>query len=349
MPVSSNFVFALCQRGAEAVLKRELKRIQPSWSPAYQRPGLVTLRAPQPVSPDVALDSVFARAHGMSLGSVDDVNGLLALLTDEEPLRVQVVERDLYRPDEEPKGVVLGALARSVEEELRQKAGSLLRFGRAEEPGELVLDVVVAPADRMLVGMHRHAPGRCPYPGGRHPVQVPPDAPSRAYAKIEEAIQEFALPVRAGQLALELGAAPGGAAYALARRGVSVIAVDPADMAAELLAYEGPEGARVTHLPIAMGALHKTMLPAPVDWLLMDVHLAPQVALHGVARIVRMLAPRLRGVVFTLKLNDWSFADAIDGFVRQVAAMGVHEPRARQLASNRQEIAIAGLMGRAGR
>jgi 23S rRNA (cytidine2498-2'-O)-methyltransferase len=179
-------------------------------------------------------------------------------------------------------------------------------------------------------------------------VRVPDDAPSRAYAKIEEAIQAFELPLCAGQLALELGAAPGGAAHALARRGLSVIAVDPAAMDPGVLAFEGPEGARVTHLQVAMGALNKAMLPAPVDWLLMDVHLAPQVALHGVARVVRMLAPRLRGLVFTLKLNDWSFAERIDGFVRQVAAMGVHEPRARQLPSHRQEIAIAGLMSRPG-
>jgi 23S rRNA (cytidine2498-2'-O)-methyltransferase len=344
VPVSSNFVFALCQRGAEATLKRELKRERPSFAPAYQRPGLVTLRTPEPMSPELVLDSVFARAHGISLGTAADVDAVLSLLHHDEPTRVHVVERDLYRPDEEPKDVVLGALAAEVHERLRANAPSHLRFGAAEQPGELVASVVVAPEDRWLVGLHRHARGRCPFAGGRYPVTVPDDAPSRAYAKIEEAIQAFALPVRAGEVALELGAAPGGAAYALARRGVSVFAVDPADMAAQALTFRGPNGARITHLPVAMGALDKAMLPRPVHWLLMDVHLAPQVALRGVARIVRMLSPGLHGVVFTLKLNDWSFAERISAFLAQVRAMGVQAPRARQLASHRQEIAIAGLM-----
>ena len=344
VPVSSNFVFTLCQRGAEATLKRELKRQRPSWAPAYQRPGLVTFRTPEPVSAQISLTSVFARAHGISLGAVNDVDAVLPLLELDEPLRVQVVERDLYRPDEEPKGVMLGALASDVEAQLRARAPSHLRFGPAEQPGELVVDLVVAPEDRWLLGVHRHERGRCPFAGGRYPVRVPDDAPSRAYAKIEEAIQAFELPVRAGEVALELGAAPGGAAYALARRGLSVIAVDPADMDPRALAFEGPAGARITHLPIAMGALGKELVARPVHWLLMDVHLAPQVALRGVSRIVRMLGPSLRGVVFTLKLNDWAFAERIDTFVGQVAAMGVHAPRARQLATHRQEIAIAGLM-----
>jgi 23S rRNA (cytidine2498-2'-O)-methyltransferase len=340
--VDSNFVFALCQRGAEGVLKRELKRLRPAWASAYQRPGLVTFRTPEPVTPDVALDSVFARAHGISLGGVDSVEAALSLITDEEPLRLHVIERDLFRPDEEPPHVELGVLAAEVEAAFREQAPPQLRFGAAREPGELVLDVAVAPDDRWLLGLHRHALGRCPYPGGRYPVLVPDESPSRAYAKIEEAIQAFDLPFREGQLAVELGAAPGGAAYALARRGISVIAVDPADMDASALQFKGPRGAQITHLPLVMGAVQRDMLPRQVDWLLMDVHLAPQVALRSVARLVRMLVPGLRGVVFTLKLNDWSFAERIDVFLRQVGALGVVEPRARQLASHRQEIAIAG-------
>ena len=48
-------------------------------------------------------------------------------------------------------------------------------------------------------------------PGGLIHIDVPAEAPSRAYAKIEEAIVWARLPVAAGQIALEIGAAPGGA------------------------------------------------------------------------------------------------------------------------------------------
>jgi 23S rRNA (cytidine2498-2'-O)-methyltransferase len=357
-PVASDapFLFALCQRGAEAVLKREVTA-RTGFAPAYQRPGLVTFRATAPVAADFPLDSVFARTWGLSLGMADSVSAALALAAPHrtQPLRVHVIERDLHRPDEEPRGFVRGALAESILAQFRALGDDTLRFGSAEQWGELVLDVVVAPEDVLLargparvdpwlIGLHRHAHGRSPHPGGRYPFDMPEDSPSRAYAKIEEAIQAFALPVRSGDVALELGAAPGGAAYALARRGVSVLAVDPAEMAGQTLAFVGPGDARITHLPIAMAALTREQLPRRIDWLLMDVHLAPQVALHSVRRIVPMLRPGLRGVVFTLKLNDWAFADKIETFLTQVQAMGIREPRARQLPSHRQEIAIAGLV-----
>ena len=42
----------------------------------------------------------------------------------------------------------------------------------------------------------------------------------------------------------------------------------------------------VTYLPIKVGALRWEQLPAHVDWLLLDVNLAPQVALHEIARLM---------------------------------------------------------------
>jgi 23S rRNA (cytidine2498-2'-O)-methyltransferase len=335
--LEARFAFALCQRGAEAALKRELGKRQPSWAAAFQRPGVVTFRAPGALTPELALDSVLARCHGVSLGSAHGVEEALALAAGEK-VRVHVIERDLFRPDEEPPGSERGVLTRELEAAFAPHA----ELGPARA-GELVLDVIVAPGEPWLVGAHRHVPGRSPFPGGRYPVEVPPEAPSRAYAKIEEAIAAFGLPIRAGDHALELGAAPGGAAYALARRGVHVTAVDPADMDAQALAFVGPGGARIRHLQMPMGGLDASLLPERVDWLLCDVHLAPQVALRSVRRIVSLVRGSLRGVVLTLKLNDWSFLDRSDSFLAQVRELGVPQPRARQLASHRQEIVIAGV------
>src|SRR5690606_14631641 len=147
-----------CQRGAEATLKRELKVCAPDWAPAYQRPGLVTFRAPQPLTAELNLASVFARSWGLSLGMARSVNEAVALLgSPGEPVRIQVAETDLHRPDEEPPGFVRGAFAREVEQRFRAQLGESFRFGPAVAPGELVLDVCVAPDDPWLVGVHRHA------------------------------------------------------------------------------------------------------------------------------------------------------------------------------------------------
>jgi 23S rRNA (cytidine2498-2'-O)-methyltransferase len=344
--LQSNFVFTLCQRGAEPALKRELARIEPAWNAAYQRPGLVTFKTPQPVSPDLKLHSVFARSHGISLGNVRDFEELAAKLQAlPTPLCLQVVEPDQFRPDEEPSGFEPGAHARELDAQVRR---ALPRAFTTALPrlGDLVLTVIAAPQDPWLLGLHRHTAERCPYPGGRHPVVVPPEAPSRAYAKIEEAIGLFQLPVRTGDVALEIGAAPGGAAYALLRRGVPVIGVDPGAMDQSVLDFVGPARARLLHYAIPVAELRREQLPAHVDWLLLDVHLAPQVALRAARRMASWFRGDLLGAVLTLKLNDWAFADDVDSFLQQAREMGLVQPTAKQLASHRQELAIVGLTAR---
>jgi hypothetical protein len=115
------------------------------------------------------------------------------------------------------------------------------------------------------------------------------------------------------------------------------VGVDPGAMDARVLAAPG-----FSHLQLALGDLRREQLPARVDWLLMDVNLAPQVALHGVRRIVSTLRPALRGVIFTLKLNDWKMAAEVPALLARVAGMGLTDVHATQLASNRREICVVG-------
>lgn len=349
VPLTSEFVFALCQRGAEVALKREAAATLPELAAAYQRPGLVTFRVPRAVNADFQLPLVFARASGMSLGAVRDLSAALQRIEQlalNVPICLHVVERDLFRPDEEPPDYTRGRLANSVEALFRSALPDQFTANPVAKPGELVLSVIVAADDPWVLGLHRHRAGQCPHPGGRYPIDVPHEAPSRAYAKIEEAVRTFALPVRADDVALELGAAPGGAAYALLRRGVSVVGVDPADMDPFVLGFTGPRGARLTHLRMPMAGLTRDALPERVQWLLLDVHLAPQVALRTARKVASWYRESLLGAVLTLKLNDWSFAERTASFLGQAREMGLLDPEAKQLASHRQELCVVGLTAR---
>jgi 23S rRNA (cytidine2498-2'-O)-methyltransferase len=207
-----------------------------------------------------------------------------------------------------------------------------LPSGRALD-GEVVADVIVAPGEPVWLGLHRQDRAHLPDPGGAIMVDVPADAPSRAFAKIEEAIAWAQLPVEAGQVALEIGAAPGGAVMALARRGLEVWGVDTGELAPQVRALPG-----VHHLAIKVGALRWEQLPARVDWLLVDVNLAPQVALHEIARLMPRLRDTLRGAVFTLKLNDWAFVRELPALVKRIESFGFADVQLRHLPSNRREI-----------
>lgn len=337
----------MCQIGAEQALKAEVARLRPAWRFAFSRPGLLTFRADAPIGPDVSLDAVFARAHGASLGraatSADAVATARRVLDARDargPLFLHVFERDRARPGEEEPGDTYGPLAAEVRERLLAAApegtfAPLDALVGAPRTGALVLDVIAAPDEPLFLGLHAHGPGHSPHPGGRPPLTLPPEAPSRAWLKLEEALAWSALPLRRGDVAVEIGSAPGGASWALLQRGLTVVGVDPGAMDPRVLAAP-----RFQHLQVPLGDLRREQLPPDVRWLLLDVNLAPQVALHGVRRIVSTLRGTLRGAIFTLKLNDWALAEKVPDLLARVAGMGLRDVRATQLPSNRREICV---------
>jgi 23S rRNA (cytidine2498-2'-O)-methyltransferase len=310
----AEFVFATCLPGLEPAVKREVARTRPALKFAYSRPGLITFKSPSEIRPGDPPGSAFARVWGRSLGAARDLELARSLLGDQD--RIHVFAR-------EPEEAVPADWA-------------TLATGDAHI-GERVGDVIVD-AEGAWIGAHVHDRTRSPFAGGGVQATLPDDSPSRAYAKIEEAIAFGSLPFAAKQTVVEIGAAPGGAVMALARRGLTVVAVDPGELAPQVLALPG-----VTHLPIKVGALRWEQLPDRVDWLLLDVNLAPQVALHEIARLMPKLRDTLRGAVLTLKLNDWSFVDELPKLVDRIHQLGFADVRLRHLPSNRREICAIAL------
>jgi 23S rRNA (cytidine2498-2'-O)-methyltransferase len=315
----AEFVFATCLPGNEPAVKREVARTRPELRFAYNRPGLITFKAPATVSPDDVPGSVFARVWGRSVGAAPDPAAAAGQLATLKPDRVHVFARDPETPTDLTPWLALGP-------------------GGDARDGELVADVIVAPDEPAWLGVHRHSAARPPGPGGDIPVDMPAESPSRAYAKIEEAIAWAQLPVAAGQVALEIGAAPGGAVLALARRGLDVWAVDTGDLAPAVAALPN-----VHHLAKKVGAVRWEELPARVDWLLVDVNLAPQVALHEISRLMPKLRPTLQGAVITLKMNDWKFVDELPRLVARIGELGLPDVRLRHLPSNRREVCAVAL------
>jgi 23S rRNA (cytidine2498-2'-O)-methyltransferase len=210
----------------------------------------------------------------------------------------------------------------------------------AAEPGELVADVIVAPGEPAWLGLHRADAAHLAHPGGAIPVDVPADTPSRAFAKVEEAIAWAKLPVERGHVALELGCAPGGALYALARRGVEAWGVDAAELAPNVSALPG-----VHHLRAKVGAVRWEELPPRIDWLLVDMNLAPQVSLHETLRFAPRLRDTLRGAILTLKLNELAFVRELPTLVARIPQLGLADVRLRHLPSNRKEICAVAVHG----
>ncbi len=340
--LSGPFVFTICRAGAELALKAEVARLHPEWRFAYSRPGFVTFRTDSHVAADFPFDFVFARAAGVSLGTVASEDELLAAAKrlraeTDRPLTLHVFARGGADPEEEvsdvsgPKVAELCARLKSA-----APPGTFAPSG-TPRVGDLVLDVILGEGEPPWLGCHVHGDGHSPHPGGQVALTLPAEAPSRAWLKIEEALRWSGLPLRAGEVAVELGSAPGGTSWALLDRGLTVIGLDPGAMDPRVLARPG-----FSHLKMTLGDLRREHLPQRVDWLLLDVNLAPQIALHQTRRIVSMLRPTLRGVIFTLKLNEerWKSAAEVPSLCRRVAGMGLVSVRATHLSANRREICL---------
>jgi 23S rRNA (cytidine2498-2'-O)-methyltransferase len=101
--------------------------------------------------------------------------------------------------------------------------------------------------------------------GGMRRFRQEPGQISRAEFKLLEALETFAVPLPAAGHALELGAAPGGWSRGVRMRGLTVTAVDPAELDPRIVADVGVTHARMTAERYFAGQ------PAPCDLLVNDM------------------------------------------------------------------------------
>lgn len=341
------FVFATCLPRSMPHLKRELARTRPDLRLAYSRPGLVTMRTDDERDEIVARPdpkAIFARATGRSLGFAETparaAELALELLASQsrDKLRLHVFARDPKDPDEvadDPAAIATWA------DDVRARLGDRVHFAEAAEDGDLVLDVVLPSpdlADPVLVGWHLHDAWRGRQPGGVRRVPVPDDVPSRAYSKLEEALGWSGMPLQAGDIVVEIGASPGGAAMSLLRRGAEVVGIDPARMDPRVLAWRGPGSFR--HLGILAERVRTRDLPQRVDWLVLDANVAPHRALVALKHHVG-LRDSIRGMLLTLKLNDAGVVEDLPKLLAEIRELsGDRQLRATQLPSAHQEVVV---------
>jgi 23S rRNA (cytidine2498-2'-O)-methyltransferase len=164
-------------------------------------------------------------------------------------------------------------------------------------------------------------------------VELPQEAPSRAWLKIEEAMALFSLPLKSGETALEVGSAPGGAVYSLLKRGLHVRAVDPAEMDASLKVFTN-----YRHLkkPFQELTVEET---AGVDWWLSDLNLAPGSVLSHMGRLLGEVE-KPKGLIITLKLGKPEVAAEVPSHIQRVRQWGYRRIDMRLLPSHHQEVVM---------
>jgi 23S rRNA (cytidine2498-2'-O)-methyltransferase len=171
---------------------------------------------------------------------------------------------------------------------------------------------------------------RCssPFPNGEPRfVEDRHGPPSRAYLKLWEAFARLRRQPGVGERCLDLGAAPGGWTWLLARSGARVVAVDKAPLA--------PEVARLPNVTWHEGSAF-ALDPAahdPFDWWCSDIVAYPD-RLHDL--VGRWLASgRLRNLLCTVKFQGETDFDVIARF------KALPDARLFHLDQNKHELTCA--------
>jgi 23S rRNA (cytidine2498-2'-O)-methyltransferase len=346
------FLFVTCQLGAEGAVKGEFARRWPDFRFAFSRPGFLTFKLPEGhrLAADFGLGSVFARSYGFSLGKVSGTDPdtlareVWRLLSDRPVSRLHVWPRDEFPPGQHGAEPSLAPIADEARKAvLRQCPRGVSLAEGADDPrqparrGDLVLDGIVVEPQQWWVGCHRADSVPSRWPGGIIPLTMPPHAVSRAWLKMEEALQWSQLPIPQGARWVELGSAPGGASQAMLDRGFEVTGVDPAAMDPKVL-----EHPRFQHIRRRVAAVRRRDL-RKVRWLTADMNVAPNYTLDAVESIVTHPEISVRGMLLTLKLIEWELAEQLPDYLRRIRRWGYNLIRARQLFYNRQEVCVAAL------
>jgi len=135
-----------------------------------------------------------------------------------------------------------------------------------------------------------------PFPNGE-PAFVADRAapPSRAYLKLWEAFALLGVRPQQGEVCLDLGAAPGGWSWVLAKCGARVIAVDKAPLAPRIAALSGIEQRVMSAFALEPRAI------GPVDWLFSDVVCYPKRLLALVEKF--LAAGTVKNFLCTIKFQ----------------------------------------------
>ena len=346
-PAKLEYVWATCQPGMEAALKEEVAReYGDRLHAAYQRPGWVTWKAVGDVWPAAAWSPrtpLAARGWGVSLEQlkVTATGGRVATQVDEAlakwgakpaEVQVQIWVRPEHTPGEEPPEWVERARVWRAELSHELFSGGWQVVERAATGA--VIDLVRLEDDVIFIGSHDAGPGRSSWPGGQFPSELPEGAPSRAALKLEEMLDWSGLTPKAGELALEIGAAPGGACFLLLQRGLRVIGVDPAAMDERILRHS-----KFRHVARTFSELEREDLKGEaVQWLAVDLNGPGEVALDAVEKILPWMSGSLKGAFITLKIGDFRRLAGMPAWAKRLESLGFKDVRLAQLSQHRQEI-----------
>lgn len=258
-----------CRAGFEPHLFEELgwKKLEAE----AVAPGLVSSKAPK----EREAPPWFARAgfrvervvEGEGAIGTEVVEAAREVITQRLGAEPSLVLLHVWASDTD-QGNALSDEVREVTDALRAAFGESVvdSFEAARDRGARILQVALIAPEIAAIGLQHPSDALSPAPGGRHRMWRD-SSTSRAAMKLEEALESLPTAPGRGEVCVDLGAAPGGWTERLLARGARVIAVDPANLAPELMKHP-----KLRHMKDSAFAYEPE---EPADWLFCDMAWRP--------------------------------------------------------------------------
>ncbi|AUN99381.1 hypothetical protein DOM21_04045 [Bacteriovorax stolpii] len=235
-------------------------------------------------------------------------------------------------------------IRRGSYEEIRSKwQGKALYYSLSGEifetyeyqSGDWVKEIIKVSDNQYYFGEFKSGIFNSPTPGGFSTAVLPEEAPSRAYLKVIDGMKYMGVNLPAGDTALEIGSSPGGATYALLKQGLKVEGVDPGEMAPVCM-----ENPNFIHHKVSIQDFHVSSLKDHVQWLYVDMNLAPEGSLREIEKVVDAIRPSLKGAFITLKMTKFELVSRVPMYLNIMGKMGLKVVMATQLPSHKQEFLV---------
>lgn len=334
-----------CAVGAETAVKASA--LDEGWRLAFSRPGFVTLKHPSAGSPP---SGIFIRTASQSIGSAKSTSlanlmeQLISKLSNHPEAQRPFDQLHVWSRDRAPIGrfgfepgpdEVSTAVASEVFPLFAKDWLNCDQPNRIAESGDRVLDLVLVEPAHWFLGWHRASDWHTRWPGGVQPITPSIEPISRAYFKAAESITWSGFSMKAGDLAIEIGSAPGGACGRLLELGLKVIGIDPAEMDSSIADHSNFE-----HIRARAGDLPRKQFQG-AKWLLVDSNVVPEKTLTTIKNIVLHRSCTLEGLLVTLKIGNYQAAEKISEWQREIESWSPSRVRIRQLTRNKVEVCFA--------
>ncbi len=338
------FAMLACAHGAERAVKESMAA--DGWRLAFSRPGFVTAKHDDAVS---LPSGIFIRTAATSLGQARGTIGAEQIASLIDSLQVKAAGKKfdqlhVWPKDRAPIGrfdfepgvdEVSAAVAADVYAALRDDWLRCDAPNRIAQPDETVLNVVLVEPSHWFFGVHVADTWPTRWPGGVQPMSPKNEPVSRAYYKAAEAITWSGFDIQSGDLAVEIGSAPGGACGRLLELGCRVIGIDPAEMDPRIA-----EHPKFRHIRARAGDLPRKEYRG-AKWLLVDSNVKPAQTLTTVTNIVTHAHSDIEGLLMTMKLGTYDAVERMDAWIARVKRWNPKSIQIRQLARNKCEVCFA--------